>query len=106
MGLLEYHVMSNGIAYLLTLICVVGGPWLVMALLTKAKRQRIRLGLELRSATQFAPAARQRPAAKRRAQVAAKKVLAVAGEQGEREAAQIKNPVRALLPPGAGEIVS
>jgi hypothetical protein len=98
--------MSEGIAYLLILGCVVGGPWLAMAMITKTKRQRIRHGLEPGWANDFAPVAPQRRAPTRRAQVATRKLVAVAGEQGEQEAAQVKNPVRALLPPAAAELVS
>jgi hypothetical protein len=98
--------MSEGITYLVLSVCVVGGPWLAMAIMTKARRHRIRRGIDRDLANHFPPPAPERRSARRRAQIATKTPAKLAGEKRKRETASITSPVRALLPPGAGALLS
>ena len=90
--------MSEGIFYLLILVCVVGWPWLAMVIMTKAKRRRKWRSVERGFANHFPPIAPQRPPATSRTQIATKPVT-IAGQKCELETARVGNPVRALLPP-------
>jgi hypothetical protein len=98
--------MSEGITYLVISVCVVGGPWLAMAIMTKARRNRVRRSIDLDLANDFPPPPPKRRSATRRAQIATQTPAKLAREKRKREPATIASPVRALLPPGAGALLS
>lgn len=94
--------MSEAIPYLLILLCAVGGPWLTMVIMTKARRQRVRQGVERGFENHLPPIAPQKRHAAPHAQIATKQPAMVTGDQRETQNLHARNPVRALLPPGAG----
>ena len=98
--------MSNAIPYLLILLCAVGGPWLTMVIMTKARRQRVRQGVERELENHFSSNAPQKRRATPRTQIATKQPAMVTGDHHDTENLQARNPVRALLPPGAGAPVA
>jgi hypothetical protein len=98
--------MSEGITYLVISVCVVGGPWLAMAIMTKSRRHRVRRGIDRVLVNDFPPPAPKRRSATRRTQIASNPPATLAGDKRTRETATIARPVRALLPPGAGVLFS
>jgi hypothetical protein len=98
--------MAEAVVYSLILICVVGGPWLTMTILTKPKRRK-RHGAKLSFEGYFATAARRRPVTKSPRQAPPEKPLPGADKSPEDEYAPVeRSPALALPPPAADAVVS
>jgi hypothetical protein len=94
--------MSETVVYLVISLCAIGGPWLTMVIMTKAKRSRTKRSIALDFANHFSPDTPQRPRAAVQKKVSRNKPLPMAIEKRDQENARLVNPRRALLPPGAG----
>lgn len=89
--------MAEGIVSLIILVCAVGGSLLTMAIMTKPKRRRKRLGTEQIFAKYFATTAPQ---------TSTKKPARVADERPKRENDQVRNSALSPLPLAADALVS
>jgi hypothetical protein len=98
--------MAEAIVYLLILVCVVGGPWLTMTILTKPKRRKGH-GTKLSFENYFATAAPRRPVARKPTQAPPEKPAPVADKSPEDEeyVPAGRNSALALLPPIADAVV-